>query len=361
MDSKARFIYQDLLNRIVRGDLAGKPSLPTELVLADQYHCSRPTLRKALEELKQGGYITSVRGSGAYINRRPEEETVRSGNLFGIIFPNMGNGYFFDPLCSQLTHYAAHQGDSVVWSGYISPRSDSLKYEIIQICERYIAQRIAGLFFAPFEYFSKGDVLNREITDLISDAGIPVVLIDSNIAAYPTVNDFDLVSMDHIQAAYLLTEHLLAQGYTRIFFLAPPDSHHTIKLRLMGYHEALFDHRMKAEPLVELYPDDPESVSRFIKTERPEALICSNDITAISFINSVEKQGLKVPGDLAVAGFDHLCGATPFSRPVTSIEQPIPAITKAALELMLNRIADPHRQVSHITFPGRLFIEETTL
>jgi DNA-binding LacI/PurR family transcriptional regulator len=361
MDSKAQAIYQDMLNRITRGDLSGKTSLPAETTLAEQYHCSRPTLRKALEELKQNGYITSIRGSGGYITARQDNSVLQTGRLFGLIFPNMAPGYFFALLCNQLTQYASQRGDSIVWSGYVSPRSETMKLAIIQICERYIAQRIAGIFFAPFEFHNKNDLVNREVVSVISNAGIPVILMDANISAYPAVNGFDLVSMDHIQAGYVLTEHVIEQGFKRIFFLSSPDSHHTIKLRLIGFHEALLDHGLPPEGMIELNMNDSEAVSGFIRAKKPDAIICSNDITAMSFINTVEKTGLKVPGDMAVAAFDHLSGVMAFSRPITSIEQPIAAISQTALELMDNRITNPGRPVTAVTFPGKLVVEATTV
>ena len=70
--------------------------------------------------------------------------------------------------------------------------------------------------------------------------------------------------------------------------------------------------------------------------------------------------GLKVPGDLAVAGFDHLVKAIPFFRPITSIEQPVEAIAQTALSLMFSRMADPQKPVSRIIFPGKLIPEGTT-
>jgi DNA-binding LacI/PurR family transcriptional regulator len=358
--SKTNAIYQDLLNRILRGDLAGKINLPTETALAEQYHCSRPTLRKALGELKQAGYVTSIKGSGAYSNAPASANTENTGKFFGIIFPNLGPGYFLDPLGNQLAHYASLRGYSLVWGGYVSPKSETLKLDILRICERYIWQRIEGLFFAPFEYHDKRNIINAEIAAVISHASIPIVFIDSNIKAYPAINEFDLVSMDHVQASYILTEHIIHQGFKRVFFLAPPFSHYTIKLRLIGYHEALLDHHLEPEPLVELSVDDFALVSGFVGSKKPEAVICSNDVTAMSLIASFEKLGLRVPGDIAVAGFDHLSKVIPFSRPVTSIEQPITAIAQSAMELMIDRIADPVKPVVYVTFPGKLFPEATT-
>ncbi|MDR3171978.1 MAG: LacI family transcriptional regulator [Treponema sp.] len=357
-DSKSALIYQDLLKRISTGDLSGKINLPTETVLAAHYRCSRPTLRKAVDELKQVGYITSIKGSGAYINAPPQHERSQT-SLLGIIFPNMGPGYFFDPLYNQLAQYASCQGYSLVWGGYVSPKSDMLKFDILQLCERYIAQGIQGLFFSPFEYHEKVEMLNEEILNIISHAGIPVVLIDANIKPYPAPNDFDLVSLDHIHASYMMTTYLIQQGYRRIFFFAPRNSHTTIKLRLMGYHEAMLDHHLPPEPLIEIDRDDA-SVSCFITEKRPDAILCSNDITAMGLINSIEKLGMKVPADIAVTGFDHLSQAMPFSRLITSIEQPIAAITQTALELMVSRIAAPQKPPSCITYPGKLVIEEST-
>jgi DNA-binding LacI/PurR family transcriptional regulator len=357
---KWEFIYQELYNRISGGNWAdNKITMPTEENLAAQYHCSRPTVRKALAELRQAGYITSVKGAGVYINTFPKPET--NARLFGIISPNLGPGGIFDTLCKQLTQCASLEGHSILWSGYVSPTSEMLKLDILQICERYIGQQIAGLFFSPFEYHEKEGLINQEILNVISRANIPIVLIDAHTRPYPGFDDFDLVSMNHTRAAYVLSKHIIDQGFRKIFFLAPPHSHHTIKLRLMGYHEALIDHDLRPEPLVDFSENGMAAFGSFIKTKKPEAIICSNDITAMKLINAIEKLGLNVPGDIAIAGFDNLSQAMLFTRLITSIEQPLREICGAAMNLMTARLANPHRVVSEILLPGRLVIGDTTV
>jgi DNA-binding LacI/PurR family transcriptional regulator len=359
-DSKARIIYRDLLSRISVGDLAGKITLPTEEALSEQYHCSRPTLRKAVAELKQAGYLASVKGSGVYIHA-PSEPAVSRGKLLGIVFPNMGPGYFFDPFSNQLAQGASENGYSLVWGGYISPKSENLKLDILQICELYRMQKIEGLFFAPFEYHASGDLINEEILRVISNAQIPIVLVDSNNKAYPAPCDFDLVSMDHMQAAYIITGHLIEQNRKRIAFAASPHSHHSVKLRLMGCREALVDRGLDTAPVLEFSGEDLPSLSRFIKSKKTDAILCANDFTAMRLINSLEKLGLKIPQDLAVAGFDNLSKALPFSRSITSIEQPVRDISLAALSLMIERTANPQKPVSQMIFPGKLIIGDTTV
>jgi LacI family transcriptional regulator len=359
-DLKWQVIYQDLLRRISRGDLTGKTVLPTEEVLSGQYNCSRPTLRKAIAELKGAGYLASVKGSGVYI-KTPPEAAESKGKLLGIIFPNMGPAYFFAPLSNQLALCASENGYSLVWGGYISPRSENLKLEIMQICELYSMQKIDGLFFAPFEYYANGELLNKEILRVISHAGIPIVLVDSNIEPYPASCDFDLVAMDHIQMAYLLTGHLIEQKRKRIAFLSSPNSHHSVKLRLMGCREALIERGMEMAPAFEFNREDLPSLSRFIKEKKPDAILCSNDYTAIGLMHSLEKLGLKVPSDIAVAGFDNLSRTMSFSRSITSIEQPIREICYSALSLIIDRRANPHKAASQTLFPGRLIVGDTTV
>jgi DNA-binding LacI/PurR family transcriptional regulator len=360
---KSRIICNDLLRRITSGDLSGTLMLPAETELAESYACSRPTIRKALRELRQAGYITGAKGSGSYITGPARLPPKGGGETFlGIIFPNMGPEYFFDLLCNNLARRASENGYSLVFGGYVSPKSDMLKPDIMRICDRYIAQKIKGVFFAPFGYHEKSDQINKEIIYSFSAAGIPVVLLDSNIERYPLPNNFDLVSLNHIQAGYLITEHLIQRGARRLFFLAPPNSHHSVKLRFMGCRAALADSNitMDKDIFAEMERDDISSLSLFINEKKPEAILCSNDMTAMSIIRSLEKLGRKIPGDIMIAGFDNLSKVMLFSRSITSIDQPIDDISRAALNQMVVRMSDPGKPVSHISFSGTLVIGEST-
>jgi LacI family transcriptional regulator len=274
----------------------------------------------------------------------------------------MGPECFFDLLCNTLARCASENGYSLVFGGYVSPKSEMLKSDIIQICNRYIAQKIKGIFFSPFGYHAKSDQINKEIIYSFSSAGIPVVLLDSNIERYPLPNEFDLVSLNHIQAGYVITEHIIQCNVKRLFFLAPPNSHHSVRLRLMGCRAAMIDNHIMGDEniFVEMERDDISRLSRFINEKKPEAILCSNDMTAMSIMQSLEKCGKKIPDDIMIAGFDNLSKVMLFSRLITSIDQPVDDICRAALNLMVERMANPHKSVSHITFSGTLVIGEST-
>ncbi|MDR2792197.1 MAG: GntR family transcriptional regulator [Treponema sp.] len=360
---KSRIICNDLLRRITSGDLKGVLVLPTETKLAETYACSRPTIRKALSELRQAGYITGAKGSGSYVTTPVQPHQKSNAETFlGVIFPNMGPEYFFDLLCNSLARCASENGYSLVFGGYVSPKSDMLKSDIMQICTRYIAQKIKGIFFAPFGYHAKNDQINKEIINSFSNAGIPVVLLDSNIERYPLPHKFDLVSLNHIQAGYVITEHLIERNARRLFFLAPSNSHYSVALRFIGCRAAMAENGILPDEdiFVEMERDDIARLSRFIHEKKPESILCSNDMTAMSIMQSLEKLGCKIPDDIMIAGFDNLSKVMLFSRSITSIDQPIDNISRAALNLMVERMADPHKPVSHISFSGTLVIGDST-
>ena len=112
---KSRIISEDLLRRITSGDLRGALMLPSESKLAETYACSRPTIRKALAELRAAGRITGAKGSGSYITTPAEPLRKDNAETFlGIIFPNMGPEYFFDLLCNNLARIGKGIDDFLV-------------------------------------------------------------------------------------------------------------------------------------------------------------------------------------------------------------------------------------------------------
>lgn len=197
---KFELICEDLRSKILFGQYDEDGRLPSEETLAESFNCSRPTIRKALEKLQVEGIIYTIQGSGSYIkgpalsSSRPE--AIPSDSFFGLIFPNLGSGYIFDSISNYVATYLAAKGYSLIWGGYISPHSDTFITDLNQICERYIQLGVKGVFFSPFEYTPKRGQANHSVLSTFEKAGIPVVLLDSDVDEFPTRNPFDLVSLD---------------------------------------------------------------------------------------------------------------------------------------------------------------------
>jgi LacI family fructose operon transcriptional repressor len=83
-------------------------------------------------------------------------------------------------------------------------------------------------------------------------------------------------------------------------------------------------------------------------------------MTAIAVMKSLEKLGIRVPEDIAIAGFDNLSHLMALSYSITSIEQPLEDISKTAFSLMIDRIHNPDKRASRVLFPGALVLGKST-
>ena len=72
--------------------------------------------------------------------------------------------------------------------------------------------------------------------------------------------------------------------------------------------------------------------------EIPTAVFCSNDLSALGFLNEIKRYGIKVPEDISIIGFDNIYASQYSTPPLTTIRQPIIEMGKAAAELLLTKI-----------------------
>lgn len=364
---KSDVVYENLKGRIYAGEFNIAHRLPSEIELAHHYGCSRPTLRKALDALERDRIIIRKQGSGSYISsegmetREIPEVLERRNGLYGIIFPSLGANYVFDIICSEVTRVLAEHDCSLVWGGIVVPSSAHLIEDIKQICKRYVQLRVDGVFFAPIEYTPLRDEANRYIEETFRNEGIPIVLIDSDLYEFPNRSEYDLVSLNHIEAGYILTNHIIDSSARNIHFLSPPMSTHTIKLRQIGYREALYDADIpiRKERIHVGDPSDKRFVTSMLSFE-PQAIICSNDGTAIMLLETLRGMGVRVPRDILVAGFDNLKYLSQIKVPLTSIAQPTDRISAEAVRLMFERKERPYLQGRSIHLSGRLVSRKST-
>ena len=118
MNGQLRYeiILADIKKRIYTQEFAKSRKLPTEQALAEHYQCSRPTIRKALNKLKEEGLISSAKGSGYFLS---EESAIdKSQHLLGIIMQDLGADHIFDSLCDSLASGIAKSGYSLLYGAY---------------------------------------------------------------------------------------------------------------------------------------------------------------------------------------------------------------------------------------------------
>ncbi len=176
----------------------------------------------------------------------------------------------------------------------------------------------------------------------------------------PQPIDAPSVGVDERAAGHLATEHLLELGHERIGFVAGPERFLPTQQKAEGRAMALRRADLRDGP--ELVAHDAFGVeggrralrSLLAAAEPPTAVICSSDLMAIGALQEAGAQGLRVPDDLSIVGFDGIAAATWTQPPLTTIEQPIADMAEMAVNALWSLVEEPDRDVPNFLFRPRL-------
>jgi len=186
----------------------------------------------------------------------------------------------------------------------------------------------------------------------------PLVLVDR----CERDTDADAVVLDNFDAGYRLTEHLITQGCQRIVFLYGSVGS-TGPQRHQGYLAAMAAANLapEAEPIAPRSERAREVASLLLqRNPLPDALVASSGLVLLGIAEAVKAAGVKVPGDIAIAGFDDLPWTSLVTPDITVIRQPTNEIGQTALRLLLERVTQPERAVRRVVLRGELLARGST-
>jgi LacI family transcriptional regulator len=142
-------------------------------------------------------------------------------------------------------------------------------------------------------------------------------------------------AIDNHAGAFAMTEHLLDAGYRRIAFVSGPPGNIESAQRLAGYRDALAAQGGLPEQIVEgdfSEQSGARAAALLLAGPRPEAIFAGNDIMAIGCLQALREAGLKVPDDIALAGFDDIPISRFLDPPLTTVGVPIAELGRQAVE-----------------------------
>jgi LacI family transcriptional regulator, repressor for deo operon, udp, cdd, tsx, nupC, and nupG len=186
------------------------------------------------------------------------------------------------------------------------------------------------------------------------DAGIPTVSCGIPLGHE---GEAPAVSVDEVGSARAMTRHLLDRGHRRIAMIAGPQDTPGGRYRLVGFRDELGDAFDPA--LVEEGDYSAESGSRAMaalldRTRDIDAVFAASDLMASGAISTLRAAGLRVPEDIAVAGFDDSGLAATHQPPLTTMRQPWDRISEAMVDMLLDVIGGETREP--ITLPTELVV-----
>ena len=153
-------------------------------------------------------------------------------------------------------------------------------------------------------------------------SSLPVVLINTDVqeAAYPAL------TIDNYSAAVAMVEHLVQAGHRRVAFIGGPEGNFDARERLRGYRDALARLAPEATPR-EFAGDFSETAGyeagkRIAQAaDRPQAVFAANDMMALGCLYAFNQAGVRVPEDIALAGFDDIPLASFINPGLSTVQQ----------------------------------------
>lgn len=176
------------------------------------------------------------------------------------------------------------------------------------------------------------------------------------------------VLFDDYKWAFFATEHLIYQGYKKIFHLGGPAGLVISQNRKNGFIDALRKHKIPFDEssIIEtgFMISDGERVMEklIVENNLPEAIFAVNDPSAIGAMKMLKKHGYKIPEDVALLGFTESKLAELIDPPLTSVAQPTKEIGRTAAKLLLEQIESKGIFIPQtVILNGRLNVRESSM
>lgn len=200
-----------------------------------------------------------------------------------------------------------------------------------------------------------------ELLHRLRASAVCAVLIDGAVAELPSV------AVDHAPVSVQAVQHLLALGHRRIALIdrrEDPFAPVAVSGRQLGYRQALAAQGIAGpgeyEQVVDFNPEaGADALTRLLALPgRPTAIFAGSDILAISVIETARRQGLRVPEDLSVIGYNdievsHYLG-------LTTVRIPMREMGQRGAETLLELLQEPDLHPAHVSLAGQLVVRGTT-
>ena len=197
-------------------------------------------------------------------------------------------------------------------------------------------------------------------------SGFPFVVVDPRTPVPP---DIAAVSAAHFAGSRSITAHLAGLGHRRIGVIAGPHNWLAGQARLAGHASALAEAgtlhpselTRSGEPTAEFgYQAAAELLDRPDPRDRPTALACFNDKTAVGALAAAAARGLRVPADLSVTGFDDIDLAQATSPLLTTVRQPLAEMGRMAVSLLIRLLEGHQVEARHVELATDLVVRAST-
>ena len=306
---------------------------------------SKKTKKKIFDLAEQMGYRTN------YFARNLR---VQQTKTIGMLVPKL-NSNFINAVLAGVEQVTTEAGYDLI----IAHSSESYKKEVANarnLFEKRVDGLIASLSF---------DTKNLDHFKPFSDKGMPVIFFDR----VEQEGNNTVVIIDNQKCGLEATQHLIEQGCKRIIHITSSLKRNVYSLRFKGYKEALSENGIPYDENLLLINDLSEkaaidSAMQVLKMDpMPDGAFITNDFVAAVFMRTLKQNGIKIPADIAVVGFNNDAIGKLIEPALTTINYPGIDVGEVAARNLINHLKGIGnlQNTNTIIIRSNLIIRESSL
>lgn len=348
-------IKNEIQDKIRNEDYVLGSKIPSEAELRMQFNVSRHTIRQAISECVNEGYLVKQQGSGTYVSDLYKTKQIGNGNkTIGVITTYLSD-YIFPSIIRGIEEELSKHDYSLM----LSSTRNNVENEKRSL-ESMIEQNVDGLIVEP----TKSNLMNPNLNYYLSlsESKTPLVMLN---ASYEEL-DLPVVALNDEESGKMATEHLIQKGHTNIGIITKSDDLQG-KNRLKGYLKALYKAKLTfSNDFILRYDteakaDLPALINIMLENkEMPSAFVCYNDEVAVMLIKEMDKLNLNCPENISVVSHDdsHYSTVHPKVK-LTSIKHPKEELGRQAARSIVAAVENGTPIQSQI-FEPELIIRNST-
>ncbi|WP_105619264.1 LacI family DNA-binding transcriptional regulator [Vallitalea okinawensis] len=273
----------------------------------------------------------------------------KRARTIGLILPDVSNP-FNSMMAKGVEEEASKYGYNTILCDSNNEKEKENAYLRI-LSENYVA----GLIYNNF----KSTDLSG-LQDFIGQS-IPYILIDHDIETHEGAS---VIKIDNAKAMYDLTRFVLSKGHKKIAAVTGYEDSYSSSQRLIGFKRAMNDVGVDVNAELIFTGDfrlktGYELCGCILEKAKVTAIICFNDVMALGVLQKLKENGLKVPEDISVTGFDNIEFADFIDPPLTTVSQPIYDMGRRAAYQLIQKLEGQNKDIYKQEFQHQLMIRKS--
>ncbi len=267
--------------------------------------------------------------------------------VVGMVLPRVNNP-FFPAVVQACEEYLRSQGYALL----LSTSDDDPDVER-QRLEMLVDRQVDGLLVSPCRWTDSAAAVAA------AQRLVPLVELDRNSSGFAG----DFVGVDDALGIEQVVAHLRAGGRHDLAFIGSDEANFSGRARHEAFRQLTGPEAAANRELLGAFSEDwgyEAGLTVLGGDVRPQALVCANDLIAIGALRAAEQLGLSVPDDIAISGYDDIDMARVCKPALTTVRQPVAALSRRAVDLLLARIDEPGRDATRVLLETTLVVRDST-